>query len=83
MDGLPGRVAFGEAPYIETSYSFDGMEWSQARSISAGVQGQRQKRLAWFQQGSMRNWRVQRFRGTSDAFMSFARLEARLEPLAW
>lgn len=81
--GLPGRVAFGDAPYIETSYSFDGVEWSQGRTISAGTQGQRQKRLAWFQQGSMRNWRVQRFRGTSDAFMSFARLEARLEPLAW
>lgn len=80
---LPGRVAFGQNPYIETSYSLDGVEWSTGRTISAGTQGQRQKRLAWFQQGMMRNWRAQRFRGTSDAFMSFARLEARLEPLAW
>jgi hypothetical protein len=29
----------------------------------------------------MRNWRVQRFRGTSDAQLSFVRLEAQLEPL--
>jgi hypothetical protein len=41
------------------------------------------KRLIWLQQGSFRNWRLQRFSGTSDAFLSFARLEARLEPLAW
>jgi len=80
---LPGRIALGDEPYIETSYSLDGEEWSTGRAISAGAIGQRQKRLVWFQQGSMRNWRVQRFRGTSDAFMSFARLEARLEPLAW
>ena len=80
---LPGRGAIGLEPYIETSYSLDGEEWSTGRTISAGAQGQRQKRLAWFQQGAMRNWRVQRFQGTSDAFLSFARLEARLEPLAW
>lgn len=80
---LPGRGAFGLEPFIETSYSLDGEEWSMGRTISAGTLGQRQKRLAWFQQGAMRNWRVQRFQGTSDAFLSFARLEARLEPLAW
>ena len=81
--GLPGRVALGVNPYIETSYSLDGEEWSMPRAISAGTQGQRQKRLVWLQQGSMRNWRIQRFNGDSAAFMSFARLEARLEPLAW
>lgn len=81
--GLPGRIALGENPSIETSYSLDGEEWSTPRMISAGTQGQRQKRLVWLQQGSMRNWRIQRFRGDSDAFMSFARLEVRLEPLGW
>ena len=34
-------------------------------------------------QGAIRNWRVQRFSGSSDAGLSVARLEARLEPLAW
>jgi hypothetical protein len=27
--------------------------------------------FVWLQQGNMRNWRAQRFRGTSDAFLSF------------
>ena len=79
---LPGRVILGENPQIATSYSVDGETWSQDKWISAGKQGDRSKRLNWLQQGNMRNWRIQRFRGTSDAFMSFARLEAQLEPLA-
>jgi hypothetical protein len=29
----------------------------------------------------MRNWRLQRFQGDSRAHISFARLEARIEPL--
>jgi hypothetical protein len=31
----------------------------------------------------MRNWRIQRFRGDSQAHLPVARLEADLEPLAW
>jgi hypothetical protein len=59
------------------------MVWSQERSISVGTIGNTGKRLAWFQQGHMRNWRIQRFKGDSDAYLSFARLEAQLEPLAF
>jgi hypothetical protein len=80
---LTGRVAFGSDPVISTSYSVDGQTWSQSRSIRAGKQGNRSKRLVWFQQGSMTNWRIQRFTGESDAHISFARLEAQLEPLAY
>ena len=79
---LPGYVAFGADPFITTSYSLDGVSWSQERSIRAGALGDRLKRLVWYGLGYMRSWRVQRFRGTSDAHMSIARLEARLEPLA-
>ena len=50
-------------------------------TISAGTIGNRAKRLLWTRQGFMRSWRVQRFRGTSDAQLSFVRLEAQLEPL--
>jgi hypothetical protein len=39
--------------------------------------------LAWFQQGHMRNWRIQRFRGNSDAHVSYVRLEAQIEALAY
>ena len=81
LAALPGRTAFGNNPQIATSYSLDGMTWSTERTIQAGTAGERGKRLVWYRQGSMRNWRVQRFRGDSQAFVSFARLEAQLEPL--
>ena len=80
---LTGSVAFGEDPTISTSYSVDGITWSQNKFIKAGKTGQRAKRLVWFQQGWMRNWRIQRFQGTSDAHLSFMRLEAAIEPLAF
>lgn len=79
--GLPGRVAFGADPTIWTSYSLDGETWSQERPKKAGKQGERGKRIVWRNNGKMRNYRMQRFRGTSDAFMSFAALRADLEPL--
>jgi hypothetical protein len=81
--GLTGRVAFGADPTISTSYSVDGETWSQPKFIKAGTTGQRAKRLVWFQQGWMRNWRIQRFQGTSDAHIAVARLEARIEALAF
>lgn len=78
---LTGRNALGSDPRIYTQYTVDGVTWSQPSWISAGQLGNRTKRLIWLQQGNMRHWRAQRFRGTSDAFMSFARLEARIEAL--
>ena len=80
---LTGSVAFGTNPTINTSYSTDGQTWSQQKFINIGTTGNRAKRLVWFQQGWMRNWRIQRFQGTSQAHMSFARLEAAIEPLAF
>lgn len=80
---LTGRVELGKNPKISTSYSVDGVAWSQDRSISVGTTGNTKKRLTWFQQGHMRNWRIQRFRGDSDAHISFARLEAQIEALAF
>jgi len=80
---LTGRVPPGIAPTISTSYSTDGMSWSQDRTIQAGENGQTKKRLVWFQQGNMRNWRIQRFTGNTQAHLSFARLEAQLEGLAY
>lgn len=78
---LPGRLPLGADPVVWTSYSLDGETWSQERSVRAGRQGQRNKRLVWLGQGSMEQWRIQRFRGTSAAHLSFARLEAQLEGL--
>lgn len=80
---LTGRVAFGSDPTISTSYSKDGETWSQDKTVRVGKLGDRNKRVVWMQQGSMRDWRIQRFRGDSQAFISVARLEAQLEALAF
>lgn len=80
---LTGSISLGKNPKISTSYSLDGQTYSQEKFISVGTIGNRQKRLAWFQQGHMRNWRIQRFRGDSDAHVSYVRLEAQIEALAY
>ncbi len=81
--GLPGRVALGVNPSIATQYSIDGETWSQMRYVSAGKQGERNKRIHWLGQGVVNNWRIQKFYGTSDCHMAFARLEARIEGLTF
>jgi hypothetical protein len=78
---LTGSVELGKNPTIWTSYSTDGETWSVERPRTAGRQGRRDVRLNWLQQGNMKNWRIQKFRGTSDAHISIAKLEARLEQL--
>jgi len=78
---LTGRVEVGTNPQISTSYSLDGMTWSQDQSIAVGTTGNMLKRLVWWRQGLMRDRRIQRFRGESQAHLSVLRLEARLEPL--
>lgn len=79
--GLPGDVAFGDDPVIWTSYSLDGQTWSQERPTRAGKAGQTQQRICWRRQGHFRNWRIQKFRGTSDSHLSVIRLEILLEKL--
>jgi hypothetical protein len=78
---LTGSVDLNVDPQISTSYTVDGLTWSQDRFISAGMIGNRQKRLTWYRQGMMRKWRAQRFRGDSSAHISPIRLEVRPEPL--
>lgn len=78
---LTGRVPLGADPVIWTSYSVNGQTWSMEKAVHAGKQGDRRKRLVWRRQGRMLNWRVQKFRGTSDAHIAIARLEAQFESL--
>jgi len=78
---LSGRAKPNTNPTIWTSYSVDGVTWSLEQPKSNLAQGQRLSKVSWLQQGLMRQWRVQRFRGFSDSMLSVARLEARLEPL--
>lgn len=79
---LSGKAAPGGRPVMFTQYSQDGQTWSQERPVSVGTTGERLKRIAWRNQGHLRHWRVQRFRGMSDARIAVARLEAQVEPLA-
>jgi len=78
---LNGRVTFGDDPVISTSYTLDGEKWSEDRPIRTGITGDRMRRLVWFQQGHMRNWRIQRFKGDSKARLAAVRLEIAVEPL--
>lgn len=78
---LPGDAAFGDDPVIWTSYSLDGQKWSQERRTNAGKAGQTEQRICWRRQGHFRNWRIQKFRGTSDAHLSVVRLEMQFEKL--
>jgi hypothetical protein len=78
---LTGRVSATTDPVIWTSYSHDGQTWSQEHATKAGRQGKRMQRVCWRGQGTIRNLRMQKFRGTSDAFLSMARLEVAFEAL--
>lgn len=78
---LTGSVALNATPTLSTSYSLDGQVWSPELSITAGTVGDRLKRLVWFRLGLARNMRMQRFRGTSDAHLTFLRLDANIEAL--
>lgn len=79
--GATGRTAFGVDPTVWTSYSIDGVQYSQERPLKAGKFGETSKRLVWLQQGYMRQLRTQRFRGNSDSHISFSRLDAEIEGL--
>jgi len=78
---LPGRVAVGLDPVVWTSYSLDGVTFSVEKYIPAGKIGERTKRIGWRTQGTIRNWRIQRFRWRSDTLMSVAKLSMRVEPM--
>jgi hypothetical protein len=77
---LTGRVLLGDNPVVWTSYS-TGTTFSVEKARSAGKQGEYDKRIIWRKQGLIRQRRMQRFRGTSDAHLTIARLEAKIEGL--
>lgn len=78
---LTGRSQGFEEPIISTSYTLDGLLWSQDRMIRIGKAGDRLKRIVWWKQGHMKSGRVQRFQGDSSAYIAVSRLEAEIEPL--
>lgn len=81
LEGLTGRVALNANPIIATSYSTDGLKWSQDKVITMGKIGDSDKRLQWRGMGKMATTRIQRFRGDSNGYGSFGALVAEIEPL--
>lgn len=80
--GTSGRATFGTDPTVFTSYTVDGLNWSQEKQARIGSAGQTQQRVVWRQQGILRSFRSQRFRGANDCPISWARLQAEIEPLS-
>jgi hypothetical protein len=80
--GALGRGPVGETPTVFTSYTVDGLNWSQERQASMGARGNTQQRVVWRRQGHFFGFRGQRFRGANTTPVSWARLEAEIEPLA-
>ena len=78
---LTGSVPTATTPRVSTSYSVDGQNWSQSRSVLSGQRGDTTKRLVWWQQGMWKNWRVQRFQGDSISRLSAFFVEAQIEAL--
>jgi hypothetical protein len=80
---LPGAGPEGVRPMISTSHTKDGRNWTPDRPISSGDRGDTAKRLRWFREGILQNYRIQRFRGDSSSRLSALQLEARVEGLAF
>lgn len=79
--GTTGRAPFGEDPSVFHSYTLDGLTWSDERQAGLGTAGQTQKRVVWRSDGKFDNFRGERFRGANTCPISWARLEAEIEPL--
>jgi hypothetical protein len=82
LSGLTGRQALGVDPTIWLSWSDDGVKFTPEIPFRIGARGDTSKRVIWTQLGAMSHYRIVKFRGDSDAHMSIAALEARLEGLA-
>ena len=80
---LTGRNALSTAPTIWTRHGEDGETFSQPTFSLAFNQGNRTQRIRFTRQGLVDHWRIQKFNGTSADHISIARLEAKMEGLAW
>jgi hypothetical protein len=84
---LPGRAIGTASDFVDEtirhSYTRDGLTWSMERQKSLGRAGETAKRPTWFNCGTFRNWRADRWRGLTAIPKAFARVEAQIEPLAY
>lgn len=81
FDRLTVRILSPDERTIWHSYTRDGLTWSQERPKFLGGDGNYNLRPTWFQCGTFRNYRSDKFRGVTVVPISFARVEAQIEPL--
>lgn len=74
--GLPGRGPHGAESTIFMSMTRDGESFTPERGISAGVAGDRRRRLQWRPHARFPTMLGLRFRGTGAAMPGFAKCEA-------
>lgn len=79
--GTTGRAPGADDPTVFHSYTLDGLNWSQERTARMGSAGQHGQRVVFMECGAMEHVRSERFRGANKTPISWARLEAKLEPL--
>lgn len=79
--GTTGHAPGADDPTVFHSYTVDGLTWSEERQARMGTAGQTTKRVIFRKRGRMQNIRAERFRGANKTPISWARLEAELEPL--
>jgi len=82
LTGLSGRSINGKEPHVWHRWSHDGVKFSSWRPKRAGRIGDRSRAIEWYRQGRAKQMRIFEFRGTSDAHIGVARLDARMQPLA-
>lgn len=80
---ITGNVALNVNPAVHTQYSYDGRTYSMPKAAYVGRQGENIKRIIWRTCGKINRNRTQKFIGNSDCFVSIARLDAKIEGLAW
>lgn len=79
--GTTGRAPTGDEPTVFRSYTLDGKTWSDEKQARIGARNDTQQRVIFRRCGKMQNFRGERFRGANRTPISWARLEAELEPL--
>jgi hypothetical protein len=79
--GTTGRAPGADDPTVFHSYTLDGLTWSTERAVRMGSAGQTSQRVVFWDCGTMEHVRGDRFRGANKTPISWARLEAVLEPL--
>lgn len=80
LTGTPGRGNANSRVFF--SYTKDGETWSQERAVSAGILGERNKRIRWPGGFRMEEYLGMRFRGVDGSLMGIARLDCEVEALA-